>query len=197
MWRENLDRIPDGWRLTLTDLSPGMVETAQGHARRPRRIRRRGRAGAPVRRRILRRSDRESHALSRPGPFSGARRDRARPSIRAGPSGRRRSASTTCDGCASSSAARGRQWEKTRERFTIEQVPSELAAFFVDVEIEPYPDSARGDGARAAARLRPLARRRGGGGARAAATRGRGTRSRRRGSFHVTQGDRADSRRKP
>jgi SAM-dependent methyltransferase len=29
IWRENLDRIPDGWRLMLTDLSPGMVETVR------------------------------------------------------------------------------------------------------------------------------------------------------------------------
>ena len=29
MWRENLDRLPDGWRLTLTDLSPGMVHTVR------------------------------------------------------------------------------------------------------------------------------------------------------------------------
>ena len=27
MWTENLERIPDSWRLTLTDLSPGMVQT--------------------------------------------------------------------------------------------------------------------------------------------------------------------------
>jgi ubiquinone/menaquinone biosynthesis C-methylase UbiE len=30
IWRENLDRIPDGWRLILSDLSPGMVEAARG-----------------------------------------------------------------------------------------------------------------------------------------------------------------------
>jgi ubiquinone/menaquinone biosynthesis C-methylase UbiE len=29
MWRENGDRIPPGWRITLTDLSPGMVETVR------------------------------------------------------------------------------------------------------------------------------------------------------------------------
>src|SRR6476469_9426903 len=28
MWRENLDRIPDGWRLTLTDSSEAMVALA-------------------------------------------------------------------------------------------------------------------------------------------------------------------------
>ena len=35
----------------------------------------------------------------------------------------------------------GGQWEKTRKRFSIEQVPTELAPFFVNVEIEPYEDS--------------------------------------------------------
>ena len=35
----------------------------------------------------------------------------------------------------------GGQWEKTRERFTVEQVSKELAPFFVDVELEPYEDS--------------------------------------------------------
>jgi ubiquinone/menaquinone biosynthesis C-methylase UbiE len=29
IWRENLDRIPPGWRLTLTDFSPGMVDAAR------------------------------------------------------------------------------------------------------------------------------------------------------------------------
>jgi SAM-dependent methyltransferase len=35
----------------------------------------------------------------------------------------------------------GSQWQKTRERFTVESVPDELAPFFVDVEVEPYEDS--------------------------------------------------------
>jgi len=29
LWVQNRDRIPDGWRLTLADLSPGMVEEAR------------------------------------------------------------------------------------------------------------------------------------------------------------------------
>jgi SAM-dependent methyltransferase len=38
LWIENLDRIPDGWDITLTDFSPGMVEQAQenlGNCGRP------------------------------------------------------------------------------------------------------------------------------------------------------------------
>jgi SAM-dependent methyltransferase len=30
LWAENLDRIPPDWRLTLVDLSPGMLEAARG-----------------------------------------------------------------------------------------------------------------------------------------------------------------------
>ena len=29
LWLQNLDRLPQGWRLTLVDLSPGMLEKAQ------------------------------------------------------------------------------------------------------------------------------------------------------------------------
>jgi ubiquinone/menaquinone biosynthesis C-methylase UbiE len=29
LWQENLERIPEGWDITLTDLSPGMIEQAQ------------------------------------------------------------------------------------------------------------------------------------------------------------------------
>lgn len=29
LWRENLARVPDGWRVTLSDLSPGMVAEAR------------------------------------------------------------------------------------------------------------------------------------------------------------------------
>ena len=29
LWRENADRLPAGWQLTITDLSPGMVEAAR------------------------------------------------------------------------------------------------------------------------------------------------------------------------
>ena len=28
MWKENTDRIPAGWNITLSDLSPGMVDAA-------------------------------------------------------------------------------------------------------------------------------------------------------------------------
>ena len=31
LWKENLSRIPSGWQITLTDASPGMIETAQAN----------------------------------------------------------------------------------------------------------------------------------------------------------------------
>jgi ubiquinone/menaquinone biosynthesis C-methylase UbiE len=33
LWRENADRVPRGWRLTLVDRSPGMIAAAIGAAR--------------------------------------------------------------------------------------------------------------------------------------------------------------------
>ena len=35
LWKDNLERIPAGWRLTLSDLSTGMLEQAQASLSRP------------------------------------------------------------------------------------------------------------------------------------------------------------------
>jgi ubiquinone/menaquinone biosynthesis C-methylase UbiE len=141
MWRKNLDRIPDGWRLTLTDLSPGMVDTVRD---------------------VL--GDRAEYAVvdAQELPFDDASFDAVianhmlfhvpdRPQalgeiarvLRSGAAFR-----ATTIGLEHLRRLRelvpprdGGQWEKTRERFMIEQVPAELAPFFVDVEIEPYADS--------------------------------------------------------
>jgi ubiquinone/menaquinone biosynthesis C-methylase UbiE len=141
IWRENLDRIPPGWRLTLTDLSPGMVETARG---------------------VL--GDRATYVATdvQELPFGEASfdavianhmlfhvedRPRALGEIARvlRPGGQFRA---TTIGLEHLRRLRelvppreGGQWEKTRERFTVEQVSKELAPFFVDVELEPYEDS--------------------------------------------------------
>lgn len=141
IWRENLDRIPPGWRLTLTDLSPGMVETARG---------------------VL--GDRATYVATdvQELPFGDASfdavianhmlfhvedRPRALGEIARvlRPGGQFRA---TTIGLEHLRRLRelvppreGGQWEKTRERFTVEQVSKELAPFFVDVELEPYEDS--------------------------------------------------------
>jgi ubiquinone/menaquinone biosynthesis C-methylase UbiE len=141
IWRENLDRIPPGWRLTLTDLSPGMVETARG---------------------VL--GDRATYVATdvQELPFGEASfdavianhmlfhvedRPRALGEIARvlRPGGQFRA---TTIGLEHLRRLRelvppreGGQWEKTRGRFTVEQVSKELAPFFVDVELEPYEDS--------------------------------------------------------
>jgi ubiquinone/menaquinone biosynthesis C-methylase UbiE len=33
LWRDNLERVPAGWKITLTDFSPGMLEQAQENLR--------------------------------------------------------------------------------------------------------------------------------------------------------------------
>jgi SAM-dependent methyltransferase len=140
IWRENLDRIPPGWRLMLTDLSPGMVDEARA---------------------IL--GDRVSHVSAdvQELPFAEASfdavianhmlfhiedRPRALREIARvlRPGGLFRATSIGLDHMRQLRElvppAEGSQWAKTRERFTIEQVPAELAPFFVDVELEPFPD---------------------------------------------------------
>lgn len=141
MWRANLDRIPEGWRLTLTDLSPGMVNTVRdtlgsraeyvvadvqelpfGDAS----------FDAVIANHML------FHVPDRPRALGEIARV-----LRSGGAFR-----ATAIGLDHLRRLRelvppleGGQWEKTRERFSIEQVPAELEPFFVDVEIEPYEDS--------------------------------------------------------
>ena len=141
MWRENRDRIPDGWRLTLTDLSPGMVEIVRDAL-----------------------GDRAEYVVAdaQELPFADASfdavianhmlfhfPDRARALAEIArvlrPGGAFRATTVGLDHLRRLRELvpprEGGQWEKTRERFTIEQVPAELAPFFFDVEIEPYVDS--------------------------------------------------------
>ncbi len=49
LWFQNRERIPEGWRLTLADLSPGMLDEGSRGPGGPGDVLRRGRAGAPVR----------------------------------------------------------------------------------------------------------------------------------------------------
>jgi ubiquinone/menaquinone biosynthesis C-methylase UbiE len=141
IWRENLDRLPAGWRLTLTDFSPGMVEAARAAL-----------------------GDGAEYAVAdvRELPFADASFDGVianhmlfhiedRPRA-LGEVGRvLRSGGLFCATTLGLGHLRvlrelvppreGSQWAKTRERFMVESVREELAPFFVDVELEPYEDS--------------------------------------------------------
>lgn len=139
IWRENLDRIPPGWKLTLTDLSPGMVEAARAALG--------GRAeymvadvqdlpfpdesfDAVIANHMLFHVDDRPRALAelarvlRPGGTFRATvigLDHIREIRELAP------------------PPPDSQWAKTRERFTLEKVDEELAPFFADVVIEPVP----------------------------------------------------------
>jgi SAM-dependent methyltransferase len=139
IWRENLDRIPPGWRLTLTDFSPGMVDEARA---------------------VL--GDRAEYAVAdvQELPFPDASfdavianhmlfhvedRPRALGEIARvlRPGGTFRATTIGLDHLKELRELvpprPDSQWAKTRERFMIEQVEEELAPFFVDVEVEPVP----------------------------------------------------------
>jgi SAM-dependent methyltransferase len=139
IWRENLDRIPPGWRLTLTDFSPGMVEAARAAV-----------------------GDRADYAVAdvQELPFADASfdavianhmlfhvEDRSRALAEIArvlrPGGDFRATVIGPDHIREirelAPPPPDSQWAKTRERFTLEKVGDELAPFFVDVEIEMVP----------------------------------------------------------
>jgi SAM-dependent methyltransferase len=139
IWRENLDRIPLGWRLTLTDFSPGMVDAARA---------------------VL--GDRAEYAVAdvQDLPFVDASFDAVianhmlfhvedRPRALGEivrvlrPGGQFRATAIGLDHLREvrelAPPPPDSQFAKTRERFTIEQVPDELAPFFVDVDVESLP----------------------------------------------------------
>jgi SAM-dependent methyltransferase len=142
MWRENLDRIPDGWRLTLTDLSPGMVEAARATL-----------------------GDRADYVVAdvQDLPFADCSFDGVIANhmlfhVEDRPTALGEIARVLHPGgrfCATAIGydhlrvlrelvppPEGSQWAKTRERFMVETAPAELAPFFVDIELEPFPDDA-------------------------------------------------------
>jgi ubiquinone/menaquinone biosynthesis C-methylase UbiE len=139
IWRESLDRIPPGWRLTLTDFSAGMVDAARA---------------------VL--GDRAEYACAdvQELPFPDASFDAVIANhmlfhVEDRPRALGELARVLRPGGAFRATTIGldhlrelrelvppppdSQWARTRERFTIEQVEEELAPFFVNVEVEPVP----------------------------------------------------------
>jgi SAM-dependent methyltransferase len=141
IWRANVERTPPGWRLTLTDFSPGMVDAAAAAL------------GA--------RAD-YAAADARSLPFGDAsfdavianhvlfhlpERERALAEIRRvlRPGG---ALVGTTVGRGHLQELRDLQadrenvfWRESPERFGLETAAPQLERFFVDVAIEPFPDS--------------------------------------------------------
>jgi len=140
IWRANADRIPAGWRLTLTDLSPGMVQEAlatlgdradYGVADVLELPFGDGSFDAVIANHMLfhvedrRRAFAEVHRVLRSGGTFVATaigRNHLRELRELAP-------------------ARHGVWTRAWTRFTIEVAGDELNPFFTDVEIERYPDS--------------------------------------------------------
>jgi ubiquinone/menaquinone biosynthesis C-methylase UbiE len=143
IWRENAHRIPDGWRLTLTDQSEGMV----GEARKALA----DRAGYDVARVEELPFEDESfdavianhmlfHVEDRRRAFSEIRRVLL-------PGGCFVSTTIGLDHLRElrelAPPQPGTQFAETRGRFMIETAEAELAPFFDDVTVERYEDSLR------------------------------------------------------
>jgi ubiquinone/menaquinone biosynthesis C-methylase UbiE len=138
LWRENAERIPAGWRVTLTDRSPGMVEAA--------------RAAAP--------SAEARVADVQELPFADASFDIAIANhvlyhVADRPRALRELARVLRPGGRLYAATVGREhmreireliarvspapWTRSAERFGLETGPAQLEGFFEDVRVEPYP----------------------------------------------------------
>jgi SAM-dependent methyltransferase len=140
IWRQNLDRIPEGWRLTLTDMSAGMVAAAREAL-----------------------GDRAAYAVAdvQELPFEDETFDAVvanhilfhvadRPRALAElsrvlrPGGVFVGTMVGRDHFKETRALIGEEsviWSESRERFGLETARPRLEQFFVDVEIEPFPDS--------------------------------------------------------
>jgi ubiquinone/menaquinone biosynthesis C-methylase UbiE len=141
IWRENLDRLADGWRLTLTDQSDGMVaearqalgERAQYAAARVEQLPFDDESfDAVIANHMLFHVEDRALALGeirrvlRPGGAflsTTVGREHLRELRELAP------------------PQPGSQFAETRGRFSIETAPAELALFFDDVTVEPYEDS--------------------------------------------------------
>jgi SAM-dependent methyltransferase len=140
IWRENVDRVPIGWVLTVTDLSAGMVEAARAALGERADYSVADVEALPfddasfdavIANHMLFHVDDRRRAL---GEIRRVLRDGgafAATTVGANHLRELRELAPPSDG----------QWAKTRGRFPIETVPEELAPYFARVEIERYPDA--------------------------------------------------------
>ena len=143
IWRANLDRIPDGWRLTLTDLSDGMIAEARGALG--------DRAGYAVARveELPFEDDAFDAVVANHVLFHVEDRGRAFAEIRRvlRPGGRFVSTTVGLEHLRElrelAPPEPGTQFAEVRGRYMIETAPDELAPFFDDVVVERYEDALR------------------------------------------------------
>jgi ubiquinone/menaquinone biosynthesis C-methylase UbiE len=140
IWCENADRIPDGWRLKLTDFSDGMLQAARTSLGDRAQY-----AVADVQALPFEAESFDAvianhmlfHVEDRPRAFSELRRVlRPRGSFVGTTIGREHLRELR-----ELAPPRNGIWAKTWERFAIETAEAELAPFFAEVELERYPDS--------------------------------------------------------
>jgi SAM-dependent methyltransferase len=141
IWRKNADRIPSGWRLTLTDLSEGMVRTARATLGDRAEYAVTGVEDLPY-------ADESFDAvIANHMLFHVEDRGRAFASIRRvlRPNGTLVATTVGRDHLRELHELvpprSGGQFAKTRERFTVETAAEELAPFFTEIQVERYPDS--------------------------------------------------------
>jgi ubiquinone/menaquinone biosynthesis C-methylase UbiE len=140
IWRQNLDRIPEGWRLTLTDMSEGMVAAA-----REALGDRAAYAVADVKE-LPFEDETFDAAVANHMLFHVADRPRALAELSRvlRPGGVLVGTMVGRDHFKETRALIGEEsviWSESRERFGLETARPQLEQFFVDVEVEPFPDS--------------------------------------------------------
>jgi SAM-dependent methyltransferase len=140
IWLQNLNRIPEGWRLTLTDMSAGMVDAAREAL-----------------------GDRAAYAVAdaqdlpfEDGTFDAAVANHVLFHVPHRPRALGELARVLRPGGILVGTTIGREhfketralvgeesviWSESRERFGLETARPQLEQFFVGVEIEPFPDS--------------------------------------------------------
>jgi ubiquinone/menaquinone biosynthesis C-methylase UbiE len=140
IWGENLGRVPESWRLMLTDMSPAMVDAARDALGERAAYAvadvqelpfADGRFDGAIANHVLFHVEDRATAL---GELSRVLR----------PGGILVGTMIGRDHFRETRALIGEEsviWSESRERFGIETARPQLEQLFVDVEIEPYPDS--------------------------------------------------------